>query len=151
MTAKEEVQIIAGQLEALMKHEPTSASGATIAFLRSLEKIPLNLTILHDTNIGRIVNSIRKDTKNEEVAAVCKGLVRSWKGLLAVTTNGTEEHKNAPATAEPDKKRMKKEEIPSIGIYFCLLCLYYLLLASRALCRPHKLPPMRRVRLVHDQ
>ncbi|GAU89256.1 hypothetical protein RvY_01826 [Ramazzottius varieornatus] len=115
MTAKEEVQIIAGQLEALMKHEPTSASAAIVSFLRSLEKIPLDLNVLHDTNIGRIVNSIRKDTKNEEVATICKGLVRSWKGLLAVTTNGTEESKNSPATAEPEKKRVKKEENPPSG------------------------------------
>jgi len=51
-----------------------------------LKKIPISLETLKRTRIGMSVNSVRKQTTNEEVAAAAKQLIKGWKKL--VSTDG---------------------------------------------------------------
>ncbi|KAI8479343.1 Transcription elongation factor A protein 1 [Branchiostoma belcheri] len=50
--------------------------------LKSLKELPMTLDILQKTRIGMSVNNLRKSSNSEEVNALAKSLIKSWKKLL---------------------------------------------------------------------
>ncbi|XP_072026880.1 transcription elongation factor A protein 1-like isoform X2 [Amphiura filiformis] len=50
--------------------------------LQSLKDLPITLEILQKTRIGMSVNSLRKQSKHDEVINLAKQLIKGWKKLL---------------------------------------------------------------------
>lgn len=65
--------------------------------LQSLKDLPISLEILQKTRIGMSVNSLRKQSKHDEVINLAKTLIKGWKKLLPA-----QEKKKAP-TEDSDR------------------------------------------------
>uniref|UniRef100_A0A8C9LBA2 TFIIS N-terminal domain-containing protein n=1 Tax=Pavo cristatus TaxID=9049 RepID=A0A8C9LBA2_PAVCR len=50
--------------------------------LKELKSMPMTLDLLQSTRIGMSVNALRKQSTDEEVIALAKSLIKSWKKLL---------------------------------------------------------------------
>jgi len=78
MSCEEEVLSIMKKLE---KDEDESAT-ETKELLTELGKLNINLKVLTSTKIGMKINVLRKTHKDEEVIAVARALIKSWKKLV---------------------------------------------------------------------
>nr|XP_021502061.1 transcription elongation factor A protein 2 isoform X3 [Meriones unguiculatus]XP_021503226.1 transcription elongation factor A protein 2 isoform X3 [Meriones unguiculatus] len=57
--------------------------------LRELKAMPVTLHLLQSTRVGMSVNALRKQSSDEELIALAKSLIKSWKKLLgADVSNG---------------------------------------------------------------
>ncbi|XP_030555959.1 transcription elongation factor S-II [Drosophila novamexicana] len=65
----------------------TSSDGAgqdqALDLLKALQTLNINLEILTKTRIGMTVNELRKSSKDDEVIALAKTLIKNWKRFLA--------------------------------------------------------------------
>lgn len=66
--------------------------------LKTLQTLSINLEILTKTRIGMTVNELRKSSKDEEVIALAKTLIKNWKRFLA-----------SPAPTTPNNSSASKE------------------------------------------
>ncbi|EPQ19782.1 Transcription elongation factor A protein 2 [Myotis brandtii] len=53
-----------------------------VDLLRELKAMPVTLHLLQSTRVGMSVNALRKQSSDEEVIALAKSLIKSWKKLL---------------------------------------------------------------------
>ncbi|XP_006769563.1 PREDICTED: transcription elongation factor A protein 2 isoform X4 [Myotis davidii] len=53
-----------------------------VDLLRELKAMPVTLHLLQSTRVGMSVNALRKQSSDEEVTALAKSLIKSWKKLL---------------------------------------------------------------------
>ncbi|XP_023560100.1 transcription elongation factor A protein 2 isoform X3 [Octodon degus] len=92
--------------------------------LRELKAMPITLHLLQSTRVGMSVNALRKQSSDEEVIALAKSLIKSWKKLLDVsdgktrdrgrdTTLPTSSTKNASEAMDPSRKRLELTRVPS--------------------------------------
>ncbi|VTJ56754.1 Hypothetical predicted protein [Marmota monax] len=84
--------------------------------LRELKAMPITLHLLQSTRVGMSVNALRKQSSDEEVIALAKSLIKSWKKLLdasdAKTRNRgkgtplpTSSSKDGSEAMDPSRKR----------------------------------------------
>ncbi|XP_076427559.1 transcription elongation factor A protein 2 isoform X3 [Peromyscus maniculatus bairdii] len=57
--------------------------------LRELKAMPVTLHLLQSTRVGMSVNALRKQSSDEELIALAKSLIKSWKKLLDVSDGKT--------------------------------------------------------------
>ncbi|XP_057168389.1 transcription elongation factor A protein 2 isoform X2 [Ursus arctos] len=88
--------------------------------LRELKAMPVTLHLLQSTRVGMSVNALRKQSSDEEVIALAKSLIKSWKKLLdASDAKAREQRRGGPlptssskeATEAKDSSR-KRPELP---------------------------------------
>uniref|UniRef100_A0A9L0SXN2 Transcription elongation factor A2 n=1 Tax=Equus caballus TaxID=9796 RepID=A0A9L0SXN2_HORSE len=120
MGKEEEIARIARRLDKMVTKK--SAEGA-LDLLRELKAMPVTLHLLQSTRVGMSVNALRKQSSDEEVIALAKSLIKSWKKLLdasdakgrdrrrggALPTSSTE----ACEAKEPSRKRPELPRTPS--------------------------------------
>lgn len=72
------------QLEKIVKHGESDAKAIDI--LRSIETLKaINLEILKTTQIGWVVNDLRKTSSNPEVIRLSKDILKTWKKIVPET------------------------------------------------------------------
>ncbi|XP_011929519.1 PREDICTED: transcription elongation factor A protein 2 isoform X5 [Cercocebus atys] len=116
MGKEEEITRIARRLDKMVTKK--SAEGA-MDLLRELKAMPITLHLLQSTRVGMSVNALRKQSSDEEVIALAKSLIKSWKKLLdASDAKARERARGTPlptssrdASEAPDPSR-KRPELP---------------------------------------
>ncbi|XP_034100234.1 transcription elongation factor S-II [Drosophila nasuta] len=77
----------------------TASDGAgqeqALDLLKALQTLNINLEILTKTRIGMTVNELRKSSKDDEVIALAKTLIKNWKRFLASPAPGTPKESSA--------------------------------------------------------
>ena len=68
--------------------------------LKHLQKLKIDLDILTNTRIGMTVNELRKCTKDDEVIALSKVLIKDWKKFLPKKS----EIKDSPSSSSSTTK-----------------------------------------------
>lgn len=105
MAAEQEVLKIAKKLDKMVSKKSTENA---LDVLMALKAIPMNMETLQKTRIGLSVNSLRKQTKNDEIANAAKQLIKSWKKLVADGKDSTSESNSQAKQVE--KKKVQKPE-----------------------------------------
>jgi len=95
----------------MKKLEDEEDDTETKDLLTNLGKLELNLKVLTATKVGMKINVLRKTHKNEEVVALARALVKSWKKLVPDKDGKKEKDQetNKFAVLQKDKKKPKKE------------------------------------------
>ncbi|RTG88149.1 uncharacterized protein DC041_0010786 [Schistosoma bovis] len=55
---------------------------SALKYLRRLRSIEMTLEILTKTGVGIIINKIRKESEDPEVATLGKNMIKQWKKLV---------------------------------------------------------------------
>lgn len=107
MSHEQEVLRIGKKLDKMVAKKTTEQAAEV---LKALQRIPMTLDTLQKTRIGMSVNSVRKQTSNEEVASAAKQLIKGWKKLVPeAPTKKSESSKNAREDSSSKKKSVKEE------------------------------------------
>ncbi|KAM7354710.1 RNA polymerase II elongation factor [Cochliomyia hominivorax] len=88
MSVEEEVFKIQKKMSKITTNDGTGQEQA-LDLLKALQSLNINLEILTKTRIGMTVNELRKSSKDEEVIALAKTLIKNWKRFLATPGAGS--------------------------------------------------------------
>ncbi|KAM5246301.1 transcription elongation factor A protein 2 [Ctenodactylus gundi] len=123
MGKEEEIARIARRLDRMVARK--NAEGA-IDLLRELKGMPITLHLLQSTRVGMSVNALRKQSSDEEVIALAKSLIKSWKKLLGADVSDakardrgrdtplpTSSSKVASEAMDPSCKKLELPRMPS--------------------------------------
>ncbi|XP_060929983.1 transcription elongation factor A protein 2 [Limanda limanda] len=112
MCSQQEVERISKKLEKMVHKKKTEGA---LDLLRELSNIKMSLETLQSTRVGVSVNAVRKQSSDEDVQNVARGLIKSWKRLL----DGSEEKKKdaspvmSSSTSEDSRKETPTGEPPT--------------------------------------
>lgn len=99
MSVENEVMDIQKKLAKMSSPDGTGQEQA-LDILKVLQNLNIDLNILTKTRIGMTVNELRKCSKDDEVIALAKTLIKNWKKLLTPTP-GKESTATASANNTP--------------------------------------------------
>ncbi|XP_029105662.1 transcription elongation factor A protein 2 isoform X2 [Scleropages formosus] len=118
MAKDQEVERIAKKLDRMVQKKSTDGA---IDLLKELKNMKMSLETLQSTRIGMSVNSVRKQSSDEEVQTLAKSLIKSWKKLLDGSESKQEDKKkdgsalSSTCKGSPgsgDQSSSKKQETP---------------------------------------
>jgi len=95
----------------MKKLEDEEDDNETKDLLTNLGKLDITLKVLTTTKLGMKINVLRKTHKNEEVIALARALVKSWKKLVPDKDGKKEkEPENKFSVLQKDKKKSKEHK-----------------------------------------
>uniref|UniRef100_A0A8C9SQE6 Transcription elongation factor n=1 Tax=Scleropages formosus TaxID=113540 RepID=A0A8C9SQE6_SCLFO len=116
MAKDQEVERIAKKLDRMVQKKSTDGA---IDLLKELKNMKMSLETLQSTRIGMSVNSVRKQSSDEEVQTLAKSLIKSWKKLLDGSESKQEDKKKDGSALSSTCKgspgsgdQSKKQETP---------------------------------------
>uniref|UniRef100_A0A671G305 Transcription elongation factor A2 n=1 Tax=Rhinolophus ferrumequinum TaxID=59479 RepID=A0A671G305_RHIFE len=110
MGKEEEIARIARRLDKMVTKK--SAEGA-MDLLRELKAMPVTLHLLQSTRVGMSVNALRKQSSDEEVIALAKSLIKSWKKLLDASDAKARERRRGEPLPTSSSKEASEAKDPS--------------------------------------
>lgn len=96
-------------LSILKKLEKDDSGANTKDLLIALGKLDISLKVLTSTKIGMKVNTLRKTEKDEEVIALTRSLIKSWKKLVPDKDGKKEKEKESKFSVLHKEKSKSKE------------------------------------------
>ncbi|KAH8283535.1 hypothetical protein KR018_005036 [Drosophila ironensis] len=100
MSVEEEVFRIQKKMSKISTSSDGTGQDQALDLLKTLQTLNINLDILTKTRIGMTVNELRKSSKDDEVIALAKTLIKNWKRFLAVPApTGTPSGKEGGSSA----------------------------------------------------
>ncbi|XP_011505386.1 PREDICTED: transcription elongation factor S-II [Ceratosolen solmsi marchali] len=109
MNAEEEVLRIQKKLNKMSTGDGTGQEQA-LELLKTLQQLPVNLELLQKTRIGMTVNALRKSSRDEEVIALSKMLIKNWKKFLSGPNKDTKDASSSCSSRKKDDKFDKNKE-----------------------------------------
>ncbi|XP_048762812.1 transcription elongation factor A protein 1-like [Ostrea edulis] len=100
MSCEDEVLKIGKKLEKMISNNTADHGGAD-DMLNRLKDIPMTLSVLQKTRIGMTVNNFRKAASKDELVALSKTLIKSWKKLLSNDSTPTKSEKKEKEKEKP--------------------------------------------------
>jgi len=107
MSCEEEVLSIRKKLEKMTGEDADQSQALDL--LNALGQLNINLSILTSTRIGMTVNALRKSSKEDEIIAVAKSLIKTWKKFVP-DPNPSEKKTEAKAKEETPAKEEKRAQ-----------------------------------------
>lgn len=98
MSVEAEVMDIQKKLAKMSSPDGTGQEQA-LDLLKLLQSLNIDLNILTKTRIGMTVNELRKASKDDEVIALAKTLIKNWKKFLTPTATPGKESASTPNSA----------------------------------------------------
>ncbi|XP_017117149.1 transcription elongation factor S-II [Drosophila elegans] len=95
MSVEEEVFRIQKKMLKISTSSDGSGQEQALDLLKALQTLNINLEILTKTRIGMTVNELRKSSKDDEVIALAKTLIKNWKRFLASPAPTTPNHSSS--------------------------------------------------------
>ncbi|ALC39718.1 CG8117 [Drosophila busckii] len=96
MSVEDEVFRIQKKIGKISTASDGTGQEQALDLLKALQTLNINLEILTKTRIGMTVNELRKSSKDDEVIALAKTLIKNWKRFLASPAPTTTPKENAP-------------------------------------------------------
>ncbi|XP_073822645.1 RNA polymerase II elongation factor [Musca autumnalis] len=112
MSVEEEVFKIQKKMGKITTEDGTGQEQA-LDLLKALQSLNINLEILTKTRIGMTVNELRKSSKDEEVIALAKTLIKSWKRFLAPPASGGKDSSKSSKSSSSSSKDKEKSSSSS--------------------------------------
>lgn len=110
MSVEEEVMRIQKKLSK-MTSDDGSGQEQALDLLKELQNLKINLDVLTKTRIGMTVNALRKSSKDDEVIALAKTLIKNWKKFLNSSSDNSKSSSSSE-TKDSKKEEKRKEEKP---------------------------------------
>ncbi len=96
----------------LSRHLEDESPDIVLHCLDKLEQIPVNISILQDTGIGKVVNHLKKsESADESVIEKARSIVLKWKEIVA-----NEEQELQQAEEEKDE-----ESDNQVKLHYCVM------------------------------
>ncbi|XP_013113495.1 transcription elongation factor S-II [Stomoxys calcitrans] len=112
MSVEEEVFKIQKKMGKITTDDGTGQEQA-LDLLKALQALNINLEILTKTRIGMTVNELRKSSKDDEVIALAKTLIKSWKRFLAPPSAGSKESSKSSSKSSSSSSKDKEKSSSS--------------------------------------
>lgn len=96
-------------LSILKKLEDDDSASNTKDLLIALGKLDISLKVLTSTKIGMKINTLRKTEKDEEIIALARSLIKSWKKLVPDKDGKKEKEKESKFSVLHKEKSKSKE------------------------------------------
>ncbi|KAI8043552.1 transcription elongation factor S-II [Drosophila gunungcola] len=107
MSVEEEVFRIQKKMLKISTSSDGSGQEQALDLLKALQTLNINLEILTKTRIGMTVNELRKSSKDDEVIALAKTLIKNWKRFLASPAPTTPNHSSSKEGASNNSSASK--------------------------------------------
>ncbi|XP_057337218.1 transcription elongation factor S-II isoform X1 [Microplitis mediator] len=109
MNAEDEILRIQKKLTKMLNPEGTGQEQA-LELLKVLQRLPVDLELLTKTRIGMTVNSLRKSSRDDEVIALSKTLIKNWKKFLSGPNKDGKDSSSSSNSKEKEERSDKNKD-----------------------------------------
>jgi len=114
-SVEDEVMRIRKQFEKMTSDKGADQSAA-LDLLKTLSRLKINLNVLTTTRIGMTVNALRKSSSDDEVIAMAKSLIKTWKKLVPESAEKKEKKKEEKEKSKEDKNGAEDDASAAGGL-----------------------------------